>query len=175
MQRLQLDFLHPQGRRLTPGIVLLALGLLAAALTGWKFQSLASEQAALRAQIGDTQRLLRREAPRVQSGGGTQYADQVMRANVVLAALNLPWDAMFRELEAVANENVALLAIQPESTGRHVRLAGEARRYEDLLAYVARLEQTPGFANVYLSNHQAVEDAAPGAVGFTLTADWAGL
>ena len=173
MQRLELDFLHPGGQWYTPGTILLALGLLAAVLTGWKFQNLASEQATLQASIGDTNRLLRREAPRVQSND-KQLNDQVARANLVLSALNLPWDAMFRELESASTENIALLAIQPESAGRHVRLAGEARRYEELLAYVTRLEQTQGFANVYLLSHQALEDAS-GAVGFTLIADWAGL
>ncbi|HKY01058.1 MAG TPA: PilN domain-containing protein [Burkholderiales bacterium] len=174
MQRLELDFLHPRGRWYTPGTVLLALGLLIAGLTAGKFQDLASEQAVLQAQIGDTQRLLRREVPRVQSDD-KQLNDQVARANVVLSALNLPWDAMFRELEAASNENMALLAIQPESAGRRVRLAGEARRYDDLLAYVSRLEQTKGFANVYLLSHQALEGATTGAVSFALVADWAGL
>jgi hypothetical protein len=95
----------------------------------------------------------------------------VARANTVIAALNLRWDAMFADLETAANDNVALLAIQPEAGATHIRVAGEARRFDDLLAYISRLEATRGFSNVLLLNHALVE--APGqALSFTLIADW---
>ncbi|HKO89417.1 MAG TPA: PilN domain-containing protein [Burkholderiales bacterium] len=170
MQRLQLDFLRPGGAPWPIGPLLLVFGLLAATLTGWKFAALSAEQVRLQAQIGDTQRLLRREMPRVYTDS-KQLADQVARANLVLAALTVPWDAMFTELERVADQNVALLAIQPEGSGKHVQLSGEARHFEDVMAYVKRLEQSVGFSNVFLSRHEAQEE---GGISFTLGADWTG-
>lgn len=170
MQRLRLDFLNPAGAPLPLGMILLTLGVLSAGIGAWQFQRLNTEQAALTAQIDDTQRLMRRELPRVH-GSDAQLADEMARANVVLAALNMPWDALFSELESVANENVALLAIQPEAEGKRVRLSGEARRFEDVLAYVGRLEQTPGFARVFLLTHALREE---GGVNFTIGADWTG-
>jgi Tfp pilus assembly protein PilN len=92
----------------------------------------------------------------------------------VLASLTLPWDAMFGELESAADAHVGLLAIQPDASGRQVRLAGEARTFEALLAYVARLEATAGFANVLLATHELKAGGAERPVTFTLTADWVG-
>jgi hypothetical protein len=81
---------------------------------------------------------------------------------------------MFGELESAASANVALLGIQPDGAGRQVRLAGEARRFEDLLAYVARLEATPGFANVFLAGHELKSGSGGQVVAFTLAAEWVG-
>jgi hypothetical protein len=70
------------------------------------------------------------------------------------------------------NKNVALLAIQPEAGAHHIRLVGEAHRFEDLLAYITRLEATRGFSNELLTGHALREDSDR-AVGFTLSTDWA--
>jgi Tfp pilus assembly protein PilN len=111
---------------------------------------------------------------RLTAGDQKLLAQEVGRANAVLASLTLPWDAMFGELESAANANVGLLAIQPDASGRQVRLAGEARNFEELLAYVARLESTAGFANVLLATHELKPGGAERSVAFTLTADWVG-
>jgi small nuclear ribonucleoprotein (snRNP)-like protein len=51
---------------------------------------------------------------------------------------------------------------------------GEARRVEDLLAYIGRLEATDGFANVFLANHEFKAGAGETPVTFSLTAEWVG-
>src|SRR5262249_28469227 len=53
-------------------------------------------------------------------------------------------------------------------------LVGEARGFEDRLAYSGRLEETAGFANVLLGSHELKAEATGQAVAFTLTADWVG-
>jgi hypothetical protein len=176
MRALHLDFLHPAGPRVRIGAALLALGIAAAALAGWRYFVLAGDVARLEARVADLNSLARRTFPqlRAPAGDARLLAQEVGRANAVLASLTLPWDAMFAELEGAASKDVALLGIQPDGTGRQVRLAGEARRYEDLLAYVARLEATAGFANVFLAAHEVRTDAPGQPVAFTLTADWAG-
>jgi Tfp pilus assembly protein PilN len=176
MRALHLDFLHPAGPRVQVGIVLLALGVAAAGVAVWRYHVLSSEAEHLEARIADVKRLAHRDLPRMRApvGDAKLLAQEVGRANAVLASLTLPWDAMFGELEAAASANVALLGIQPDGSGRQVRLAGEARRFEDLLGYIARLEATPGFANVFLSGHELKSSAAGQPVAFTLTADWVG-
>jgi Tfp pilus assembly protein PilN len=176
MRALHLDFLHPAGPRLEAGPVLLALGIAAAVLVGWRFVALGSDVEDLEARLADVKRLERRELPRIRLAGTDQkvLAQEVGRANAVLASLTLPWDAMFGELESAAHANVGLLAIQPEASGRQVRLAGEARTFEELLAYIARLEATAGFGNVLLATHELKPGGASRPVAFTLTADWVG-
>lgn len=176
MRALHLDFLHPARPRVEPDVVLLALGIAAAALVVWRYYAVSAEVERVETRIADVKRLAHRDLPRMRlpAGDAKVLAQEVVRANAVLASLTLPWDAMFGELEAAANGNVALLGIQPEASGRQVRLAGEARRFEDLLAYIARLEATPGFANVLLASHELKSGAAGPPVAFTLTADWVG-
>jgi hypothetical protein len=174
MRALELDFLHPAGARLRLDLVVLALGLAAAGAVGWRYAALAEDVAALEQRIDDVRRLARRDLPRVRvpAGDARALAQEVGRANAVLATLTVPWDAMFGELESAASANVALLGIQPD--GRQVRLAGEARRFEDLLGYIGRLEATQGFANVFLSAHELKSGSGGQVVAFTLAADWVG-
>jgi Tfp pilus assembly protein PilN len=176
MRALRLDFLHPAGPRVQAGVVLLAFGIAAAALVLWRYYAVAAEVERIEAQIADVKRLAHRDLPRMRlpAGDAKVLTQEVGRANAVLASLTLPWDAMFGELEGAASGNVALLGIQPEASGRQVRLAGEARRFEDLLAYIGRLEATAGFANVLLASHELKAGTAGQPVAFTLTADWVG-
>jgi hypothetical protein len=174
MRALELDFLRPAGSRLRLGLVVLALGVAAAGAVAWRYYTLAGDVARLEGRIDDVKRLARRDLPRMRlpAGDAKLLAQEVGRANAVLASLTLPWDAMFGELESAASANVALLGIQPD--GRQVRLAGEARRFEDLLAYIGRLEATPGFANVLLSGHELKSGSGGAVVAFTLAAEWVG-
>lgn len=176
MRALRLDFLHPTPPRRKLGLALLVLGIAAAGAAAWRYQSLVAETDALTARVADTKRMARRDLPQMRqlAADPKVLAQEIVRANMVLSSLSVPWDGMFGELEAAANANVTLLGIQPEASGRQVRLAGEARRYEDLLAYVARLEATEGFANVFLAGHELKAGGATRPVAFTLTADWVG-
>jgi Tfp pilus assembly protein PilN len=176
MRALHLDFLHPAGPRIQVGAALLALGVVAAILVGGRYYALGRDVAQLEERLADVKRLERRDLPRIRvtAGDAKTLAQEVGRANAVLASLTLPWDAMFAELESAANANVGLLAIQPEASGRQVRLAGEARSFEELLAYIGRLEATAGFANVLLATHELKGGGAERPVAFALTADWVG-
>jgi len=176
VRALHLDFLHPAAPRRRLGIGLLVIGIAAASAAVSRYHILALEHDELGARIADTTRLARRDLPRMRelAGDPKVVALEVSRANAVLASLTVPWDAMFGELEAASNSNVALLGIQPEASGRQVRLIGEARRFEDLLAYIARLEATEGFANVFLAGHEMKQGGPERPVAFSLTADWVG-
>jgi Tfp pilus assembly protein PilN len=171
MQRLHLDFLRPAPRRQLPGAALLALGIAVAGAAAWRHHALVTEVSSLGERLA-AQRAAARERP-PRGAEPKQLATEVGRANAVLASLGVPWDAMFAELEAAASETVALLVIEPAAGGR-IRLAGEARRFDDLLAYVVRLEATPGFANVFLAGHELRGAGPDRPVAFTLAADWVG-
>lgn len=174
MRALELDFLNPGRARTRLGLLLLLAGVGATAAVAWRAQTLDDQVQVLSQRVGDTRKLARRDGPvsAEPARDPKLVAQEVIRANAVLANLAVPWDALFGELEAAASGNVALLAIQPASGGRKVQLSGEARRFDDLLAYVARLEATPGFANVFLTEHEVRAGAGEQAVTFTVTADW---
>ncbi|MEF7612414.1 PilN domain-containing protein [Aquincola sp. MAHUQ-54] len=177
MTALHLDFLHPRRRLPRAGLVLLAAGVLLAGGVAWQHGRLAADTAALGERLAQANGLANRSRGPLQAENPAQaraQAQALARANTVLASLNQPWNGFFQELESVAHRQVTLLSIQPEADGRRVRLGGEARRYEQVLDYVARLEATDGFAQVFLASHAMREGPGGRTVVFTLSADWVG-
>lgn len=176
MRAVELDFLAARRTRTRLGLLVLLAGVGAVAAVGLRAQAVATQLDAVNQKIGDTRNPSKRPAaaPTEPARDPKLVAQEIVRANAVLANLAVPWDALFGELESAASGNVALLAIQPAAGGRKVQLSGEARRFEDLLAYVSRLESTKGFANVFLSEHEMRVSGGERVVSFTVTADWVG-
>lgn len=172
--RLHLDFVRPRAPRTWLGAGLLALGAFAVVATLAEYRSLAAEAARLEARIADTQRMARRELPRLRRAAldPKALAEEVRNANVVLAQLTIPWDGFFREIEAAGDKTIALLSIQPDAGTRALRITGEARRFEDVLAYIGRLEGRPGLAHVYLASHELRQGGAQRPVAFALVGQW---
>lgn len=135
---------------------------------------MSAETSVLEARIAYFRRMTRRELPPIREAAidSKVVAQEIQQANLVLAQLNLPWDTLFRELEGAAIEGVTLLSIQPEVGAGQVRIAGEAKTYETALAYVARLESSERFANVFLTSHEVRATSPQRPVAFALVADW---
>jgi Tfp pilus assembly protein PilN len=172
--RLHLDFVRPRAPRTWLGAGLLAAGAFAAVATLVEYRAAAAEAARLEARIADTQRMVRRDLPRLRqtSLDPKAVAEEVRNANAVLAQLTIPWDALFREIEAAGDRTVALLSIQPDAGARALRITGEARRFEDVLAYIGRLEGRPALANVFLASHELRPGGAQRPVAFALVGQW---
>lgn len=105
---------------------------------------------------------------------GEQLAQEVQRANEVLRQLTLPWEELFRTVEAVAGKNVALLALEPDLEKQVVKIGGEARDMVALLNYITRLEEQEVFGTVYLQSHQIQLRDPDKPVRFALLAVWRG-
>lgn len=172
--RLHLDFVRPHAPRLWLGAGLLAAGGFAAVATLVEYRALAGELDRLEARIADTQRVARRDLARLRhaSGDPKALAEEVHNANAVLAQLAIPWEALFWEIEAASDASIALLSIHPDASTRELRVTGEARRIEDVLAYVGRLEGRPALANVHLVSHELRQGGARRPVAFALAAQW---
>ncbi len=96
----------------------------------------------------------------------------IRQANEILRQLALPWETLFKAVEANREQEVALLSIQPNVEKRTVRIAGEAKNFEALLAYMTLLEQSKTLRHVYLTSHEVRSQDAEKPVRFTLVADW---
>jgi hypothetical protein len=172
--RLHLDFVRPWAPRTGLGAALLAVGVFAAVATLVEYRVLAVESAQLETRIADTQRMARRELPRLRQAAldPKALADEVRNANTVLAQLTIPWGALFREIEAAGDSSIALLSIQPDAGTRALRITGEGKRFEDVLAYIGRLEGRAALANVFLASHELRQGGAQRPVAFALVAQW---
>ena len=115
-------------------------------------------------------------AARAPSSAGEQalraQLQEVRHANQVVRQLALPWNTLFDAVESSGSKDIALLLLEPELQGGSVRIAGEARDFETLLAYVKELGTRPAFTRVLLQNHQYLRDVPEMPVRFTLLAQW---
>ncbi len=85
---------------------------------------------------------------------------------------SMPWDNVFRALEAARSDDVALLSIEPDAGSGSLSITGEARSYPATLTYVAWLSHEKTLKNVRLAKHEIVQNEARRPVLFTISADW---
>jgi hypothetical protein len=170
----RLDFVTARRAPVRAGIAVLVAGVAALAAMLIDYRDVRSETSALELRIADFRRMSRREQPPIREAGmdARALAQEIRQANVVLAQLNVPWGALFRELEAASVDGITLLAIQPDVASGQVRIAGEAKTYAFALAYVSALEASDRFANVFLTSHEVRANTPQRPVIFALVADW---
>ncbi|PWB33913.1 pilus assembly protein [Pseudomonas sp. SDI] len=173
MRRLLLDF-QPPRRRLLSGLPLLLGGsLLLAAVVAQ--QSLDSRTEALqqRLQHSEQQLGLRpRSQPSLTSAQRREQAENLAQMRSLSQQLQRPWERLFGMLEALPQDDVALLSLTPDARKGQVRISAEARDLEAMLAFHQRLEASAELHDVSLLNHEIQLKQAEHPVQFNLSASW---
>lgn len=171
MKRLQLDWTRRAQRQLVlPWLALVGAALCAA----WVAQSHAVLQQRIEAVQARNKSLAARAQPqRDRSFAPTpEELRQVQSANAIVERLALPWDALFSALEAADSRQLALLSIEPNAREASLRLSGEARSLDELLAYVDRLARQRALGGVHLVSFESVQREGVPVVAFVLAARW---
>lgn len=109
---------------------------------------------------------------RLASLNEQQLRTEINQANVILAQLALPWEALFRDIESSQRNRVALLSIEPNTDKRTVKITGEAKDLAAMLSYTQFLQQKESLTGVYLQSHHVELQSAEKPVRFTLHAAW---
>jgi Tfp pilus assembly protein PilN len=173
MKTLHLDFLR--GRRPgTPGqwvmVGVLVFSAAAMAVYGLQLQNSLVQRGAQLEKIshGATRpRQSQRDAqPPAQLAEALKSGDRVSRQ------LNIPWEQLFKGLEASQFKDVALLEVQPDVTASRVRITAEARHQDALRDYMKTLWGVEDFSGVYLVRQKINDKVAENPVQFTLDARW---
>lgn len=169
MNELQLDY---QNIRALPwgGILLLIFALAILVTTGVHYQNLSAQTALLETRAEKIERAAKKQFPRGRSSDG--MAKEVKRANEVLRQLSLPWGNLFQTIESASTKNVALLALEPDTEKRQVKISGEAKNIESMLDYIKKLENREVFGTVYLQSHHVQLQDPEKPVRFVLQAIW---
>jgi Tfp pilus assembly protein PilN len=167
---LQLDFKQAPRSWSVLGVLLLVAG------AAWLAYA-ANEARAVTAQIDLAEARMeglakRGKVPAMAPLDAQALQQEVRQANAILQQLTLPWNALFQVLETTSEKQIALLAIQPDATKHLLRLNGEAKNFDALLAYIARLEQSKVLDHVYLTSHEVRSQDAEKPVRFSLVANW---
>lgn len=174
LAQLQLDYQRDHRRTPWIGIVLLLAGLAAAGAAASRYQDLTADLAQWEMRNNDVERRLERKVakPKREPKDTQAVAQQINQANEVVRQLGLPWELLFREVEAARSDRIALLAIEPDAQRRIVRISGEARELEDVLDYVSRLSKSRHLTDIFLQNHQAQTSLPDKPIRFALMAGW---
>lgn len=168
LRPLDLDY-HP-GRLSGLGLGFLAAGVLAAVAALADAGAVGAELTGARAELA---RL--RQPPPLAARLPSDEAElhqAVQAAERVAQDIRRPWEELFAAVEAAEGEDIALLSFNPDAARGAVRITGEARRREAVLAYMDRLERGGALANVVLIEDQVQQQNPEKPVRFTLNADW---
>jgi len=172
MRHLSLDF----RRRACPawvGAALLAAGLGAAALLGLQHRQLGTETTLAEARLRAQGPAARKKVYLPVAGRDVQrVALELKVARDVAQQLGMPWDELFRSVEAADAPTVALLGIESTADRQRIQISAEAKNLDAMLRYLQDLEGRSLFSDVYLHNHQIQQQDPQRPVRFTLSATW---
>lgn len=171
MKALRLDFAPPPRRQGVAWLLLAAAAFVAGDST-WRALALqedvAREEQLLRERRPEFGRTRANEAvvSNPETARALQHADQVARQ------LALPWDKLFRSIEAATSDRVGLLAVEPDATRALVSISGEAVNHQAVIDYLARLNASNRLHGVHLVRHEIRTGDPRRPVAFTLQAQW---
>jgi len=172
---LELDFAAQRPRPGIVGWLVLAAGVLAVFGVLWEHLELRATLADAQQRLAREERATHRAAARLPPASREKVTDaQLRRAAQLAQELGRPWLGMLADIEAAAADDVALLAIEPQSTreGPSLRLTGEGRSLEAALAYAQRLRQRPGLDSARIESYEFKKGGMAERVAFKLSARW---
>jgi hypothetical protein len=170
MRRLSLDFArtarpHPAGYAL-----LIASGIAVAVLFRYH-ASLTDQIVQARTEIEKTEAPKRRPT-RDSERQNKEMEQRLQNAQQVLAQLSVPWDRLFRALEAVSEDDVALLGLSPDAAKKQIKLTAEAKNLESMLSFQRKMAENTTFTDISIAEHDVVREDPQQPIRFGVTATW---
>jgi len=167
---LELDHLRKAPRPARLSWLLLAIALAFAADIARSYVKARFEVDARTARLA---RLSSANTARESAGASRPLSqEEFAAAQDTILRLSMPWDNVFRALEAARSDDVALLSIEPDAGSGSLSITGEAKSYPAALSYVAWLAHEKTLKNVRLARHEIVKGDPRRPLAFTLAADW---
>ena len=163
-QALRIDFRRssPTPRWVAP--LLLAVAVAFAGDVGFSFFN-------AQHQLKKNEAILAKLDPRSYRPARSASPEEIALARETLQRLSTPWDKLFGALESAADEQVALLAIQPDPRAGTVVISGDSKDYLAALTYVLNLSRASALSHVQLAKHEMKNDAQK-TVAFSVSAQW---
>lgn len=171
---LQLDFRQPPRSRWRGvgwlGLVAAVIGVVVVSES--HSEAVAAHEQAQRRHALLAVRVTERSPLRSVAAPDAQTLSDIGRANAVIDRLTVPWDALFDAIEGADARQLGLLSLAPNASDRSLRLAGEVRSMDELLAYVERLAAQATMTQVHLQGYRRTQRDGVSVVSFTLAATW---
>ncbi|TFW34406.1 PilN domain-containing protein [Massilia horti] len=159
---------HFFGQVATIASILLALTL------GMHYRHIQISLAATEASLAATHQAKLRESRRGEVAPELRIrtAEELAIANEVIRRLSLPWEDLFAALESSTDDDVVLIAIEPDADAGSVIIAAEARTSQAMMDYGQRLMGSARFGDVRIQNHQVQVQEPQKPIRFTIAARW---
>jgi len=170
--RLELDHLRKAPRPARISWVLLAIALAFTADVAYSYVKTRTEIEARTAKLAHLSGARPAREASASTSAGPLSKEEFGAAQDTILRLSMPWDNVFRALEAARSDDVALLSIEPDAGSGSLSITGEARSYPAALTYVAWLSHEKTLKNVRLARHEIDRNDARQRVSFTISADW---
>jgi len=97
-------------------------------------------------------------------------SEQIHALNPYIAALNLPWDQVFKAVRPPKGREVYLLGLDVEPDAAKLHIDATAANFEAMTGYVGDLAARSGLVDVYLVKHEIPKE---GGYRFEVEARWA--
>jgi hypothetical protein len=171
MRDLALDF---QPRR--PGLLTIVLVLASVLLCADAWL----EDSTLRSQLDEANARLsqaKRRADRIDAGRRDSQPENVFSPEEskalrqAIGLIRIDWEKLYGSIDEATSEDVSLVAIRPNATGKLVQISGEARNMAAVLAFVEALRREPLDKPVLIS-HQIKQSDPQQPILFEISATW---
>lgn len=86
--------------------------------------------------------------------------------------LNIPWDRLFRKIEDMRHDDIALLSIEPDVASGTIRIGAEARDVPAMLAFISEIRDAGVISDAVVTNHQILTQMQYRPVRFSFTGSW---
>jgi hypothetical protein len=171
MHATRIDFIAPAARSSRAGAVLFVLGVLLAGASVMDDADRSEELTRTQERLKKARTAQKRaEAARAPLRGG-EFAG-FKQSGDVARRLALPWGDLLDALERADNEQVALLAVDPDAERGRLRLSGEAINMDALVKYIKSLDGKGGIAGLRVMTQQTKQGDAQHPVEFVLESNW---
>lgn len=152
MHKLDIDFQSTTGKAPSAGMALLALAVLLGLALLLLQNNISNQLAAMDAAQG-----------RIASGGKEGTASQKksesdQSAQAAFNQLTLPWSDVFAALEAAADKQVILLALEGDGRNRVIKVVAQAPHADAMFAYLDRLKSNGKLGGWRLLSHRKGDD-----------------
>ena len=177
MRALRLDYRRSGAPVPWLGLAALAGGLAMLVATAAYYRVLERRIAFWEARVERIERLSSRRihaSPPLTEQEARVQMLEVKQANQVVDQLSLPWNALFKAVEASGGKDIALLSMEPDMQKGTMKISGEAKDLDALLAYVEKLSARKVFDSVFLQNHKIQQTDPEKPLRFSLLAYWKG-
>ena len=171
MSRLGIDFVRQRPAINRSGAAVLLCGFLSVGFSAQQYFGVRQDIAALKERLG-TAAAVEKRARGQPMPDVDQLRARIQLANQVVQKRAVPWDALFRDIEAASGKDVGVLSVQPDVGAKVLRITGEARNSAALAAYIERLEKQPSLDEVYLAEHEVRQESGRNPLRFGLQATW---